>query len=141
MCNAETNRGCVCEVVKVICHIQQNRERKDACLNSCDRPFLGEERCEEKPNTRPFVLYTREGSLWRAFFDDCGCVGRSSVFRVEKMDGCCATCRVLKTPRDFNNDDGVFNCDRFEPTDSFITIDLSCCCGIQCLRDVFLDCI
>ena len=35
---------------------QNNREKKEACLNSCDKPFLGDEICEERPNTRPFIL-------------------------------------------------------------------------------------
>jgi hypothetical protein len=30
--------------------------------------------------------------------------------------------------------------DRFEATGSCVTVDLRCFCGIQCVKDVFIDC-
>jgi spore coat protein Z len=142
MCIEEKNKNCVCEVVKLILHIQKNRKEKERIIDSCDKPFLGDEPCEEKENTRPFILYTPEGNLWKAFFEDKGCVGKSWVFRVEKLEDCCATLRVLKPCREPLSPDTIFDCDtKWIATNSFITIDLSCVCGIQCLKDTFVDCL
>ena len=60
----------------------------------------------------------------------------SNVFRIEKIDGCCATCRVLTT-----------NPDTTEPnipyigTNSFFTMNLNCCCALRCLNDTYIECI
>ena len=57
----------------------------------------------------------------------------SSVFRVEKLDGCCATFRVLTTNPDTTS---VYP---FVSTNSFFTINLNCVCIIRCLNDTFVD--
>ena len=56
--------------------------------------------------------------------------GTSTVFRVETVEGCCATFRILRDV------DGTL-----EATDSFFTINLNCVGAIQCLDDVFIACI
>ena len=69
----------------------------------------------------------------------CGEVGVtcSRVFRVEKVDGNCATFRVLA-----NNPDEAENAARpYIATNSFFTMNLSCCCSIRCLNDVCVECI
>lgn len=76
----------------------------------------------------------------------------SVFFRVQNVfDNCCATLQVLE-PR---NDDGrrvdilkdgkvdldkLCDVEMFEATDSCITVDLKCFCGVQCVKDVFIDC-
>ena len=76
----------------------------------------------------------------------------SVFFRVQNVfDNGCATLQVLE-PRD---DDGkrvdlirngkidldkLCDVEMFEATDSCITVDLKCCCGVQCIADVFIDC-
>ena len=77
----------------------------------------------------------------------------SIFFRVQNVfDNCCATLQVLE-PRgengrriDLFDDHGklrldkVCDVERFEATGSCVTVDLKCFCGIQCIKDVFIDC-
>jgi len=67
---------------------------------------------------------------------DCTATGDTScVFRIEKLDGNCATFRVLVP-----NTDTTSPC-AYEGTDSFFTIDCSCICAIKCLNDTCVDCL
>ncbi|WP_075617329.1 CotY/CotZ family spore coat protein [Paenisporosarcina indica] len=75
----------------------------------------------------------------------------SIFFRVEEIfDGCCATLRVL-VPFDRKDDevnlidkDGkldlneICNVRDFRLSNSCVTVDLNCFCGIECVADVFL---
>ena len=61
----------------------------------------------------------------------------SSVFRVEKIDGCCATFRVLAD----NPDPTEVGTIPYIATNSFFTMDLSCLCVLRCLQDTFVECI
>jgi hypothetical protein len=76
----------------------------------------------------------------------------SVFFRVQNVfDNCCATLEVLE-PRDergrrvnlFKNGkldlEEFCRVERFERTNSCITVDLKCFCGIQCVKDVRLRC-
>ncbi|PPA72312.1 CotY/CotZ family spore coat protein [Jeotgalibacillus proteolyticus] len=155
-----SSRGCVCEVVRAIKDIQDNAVEEECrpCLTSCFLEPLGDLTApsRRKPaDTRVFVLKTKDGSPFHAFFRDGDrydhdCV--SIFFRVEEIfDNCCATLRVLE-PKDKDHKEvdllsdcgtkiklskicKVFN---FESTDSCITVDLNCFCAVQCIKDVFL---
>lgn len=61
----------------------------------------------------------------------------SNVFRVEKIDGCCATFRVLAE----NTDDTTSATIPFVATNSFFTMNLNCVCALRCLPDTFVECI
>ncbi|WP_172369882.1 CotY/CotZ family spore coat protein [Sporosarcina jiandibaonis] len=76
----------------------------------------------------------------------------SVFFRVQNVfDNCCATLQVLE-PRDEDGRrvdilkngkidfDKLCDVEEFEATDSCITVDLKCFCGVQCIKDVFIDC-
>ena len=67
------------------------------------------------------------------------CVGNtdtcSTVFRVEKVDGNCCTCRVLQD----NPDTTSLN--PYIATNSFFTMSLDCICAIRCLTDTFVECV
>ncbi|MBE1556932.1 CotY/CotZ family spore coat protein [Sporosarcina limicola] len=76
----------------------------------------------------------------------------SVFFRVQNVfDNCCATLQVLE-PRNARGRrvdiikngkidfDALCEVERFEATGSCITVDLKCFCGIQCIKDVFIDC-
>lgn len=134
--NRECNHcdNCIADILKVILILQQNADQFDSCLDTCDRGFLGQQCCPTCYNTRPIVLYT------------CGSNGiplsmpiskspteetTSSIFRVEKLDDCCATCRVLTVNTD----------NSYTPTNSFFTINLDCLCAIRCLDDTFIECV
>lgn len=133
MCNNSENR-CISEILEVILLLQQNSDCGDACLDTCDRAFLGCGATCISCNTRPVMLYTCcLGNTPLSFpisknFDE---TTTSPVFRIEKLDGNCATFRVLSV-----NEDNTFSA-----TNSFFTINLSCLCSLRCLNDTFVECI
>ncbi|MDD2202891.1 MAG: CotY/CotZ family spore coat protein [Bacilli bacterium] len=147
MCNNNTDCKCISDILKVICILQKNAVCHDDCEDVCDRKTLGRpNKCEF--NTRPIQLFT------------CGFNGNdplimpttkgpitpstcfSSTFRVEKVDDCCATCRVLVEEVKSDLESHSHNrCPEFIATDSFFTIDLKCVCIVKCLEDTFVDCI
>ena len=54
----------------------------------------------------------------------------SNIFRVEKVDGCCATLRVLT----YNAGTSTYTA-----TNSFCTVNTDCCCSIKCLADTYVE--
>lgn len=135
MCeNKNTCENCVSDILKVIL-ILQEEACPDNCLNSCDKPALGGGPNCLVCNTRPIMLYTccGNGTPWSMPVSKTETDTTSSVFRIEKLDGCCATFRVLKTDSQETNN--------YVATDSFFTMDLSCCCVIRCLNDTYIECV
>ena len=129
MCG-NNNCDCLRETLCTIVRLQKQGECIDDGINSCDRPFLGINN-NNVFNTRPITLYTcPNNTLWTMPFTDGDESGTSTVFRVETVEGCCATFRILRDV------DGTL-----EATDSFFTINLNCVGAIQCLNDVFIACI
>ena len=57
----------------------------------------------------------------------------SSVFRVEKVDGNCATFRVLAPNTD------TTSTLPYVSTNSFFTMNLNCVCAIRCLNDTIVE--
>lgn len=140
MCNNKepnTCENCIADILKVILLLQQSVCQNDTCLQSCDRGFLGQN-CTTFCNTRPIVLYTcSSGStpLALPISKNPTETTTSSIFRLEKLDDCCATFRVLATNSDTESTYP------YEATNSFFTINLSCVCLIRCLEDTFVECI
>lgn len=140
MCNnKETNtcENCITDILKVILLLQQSVCQNDTCLQTCDRGFLGQN-CTTFCNTRPIVLYTcSSGSIpvTMPISKDPNENTTSTVFRLEKLDDCCATFRVL-TPN--TEPSSSFP---YVATNSFFTINLGCVCIIRCLEDTFVECI
>lgn len=133
-CNANTCDNCIADILKVILILQQGANQFDSCLESCDRGFLGQQCCPACYNTRPITLYTCCGTsnntaLSMPISKSASETGTSNVFRVEKIDDCCATFRVLVV-----NEDNTYT-----STNSFFTINLDCLCIIRCLDDTFVD--
>lgn len=142
MCNNKhKDCGCIAEILTIINILQKNAECPDGCLDSCDRGFLGSNQCNPSCNTRPVSLYTAcgNGEPWRAPIEKVpnGQSEYSTVFRVEKIDDCCATFRVL-APNP-NPEEVAFR--PYVATNSFFTMDLSCCCAVRCLPDTIVDCL
>lgn len=146
MCNNEsTDCRCIAEILTVIAILQKNAVCPDSCLDTCDRGFLGCCSSTVGCNTRPIMLYTccGNGTPWSmpTTRDDSVCgdegVVCSSVFRVEKIDGCCATFRVLAE----NPDSTQAATEPYVATNSFFTMNLNCVCSLRCLQDTFVDCI
>lgn len=146
MCNNENNDcKCISEILTVICILQQNASCSDSCLDTCDRGFLGCGTTSISCNTRPIMLYTcgSNGTPWSMptskIDSDCNDAGDncSRVFRIEKIDGCCATFRVLAT----NPDAGEVATIPYVATNSFFTMNLNCVCCLRCLQDTYVECI
>lgn len=148
MCNNnENNTGCEClnEILTVINVLQQNASCSESCLETCDRGFLGCSVTSLNCNTRPVMLYTccGNGTPWSMPItrenvtcgdDDVTC---SSVFRVEKLDGCCCTFRVLADNSDSTESDTI----PYVATNSFFTMNLSNLAALRCLPDTYVECI
>lgn len=139
MCNNNSDEcKCIAEILTVINILQQNAECGDSCLETCDRGFLGCNASSLLCNTRPIMLYTcgSIGVPWAMPISrDPNETETSTVFRVEKIDGCCATFRVLAP-----------NTDTTQPypyvsTNSFFTMNLNCVCALRCLQDTYVECI
>lgn len=148
MCNKNTSSdgcNCIAEILNVINILQQNAECQDSCLDTCDRGFLGCSVSTIGCNTRPVMLYTcsGNGTPWSMPItkEDVTCgdegVTCSNVFRVEKVDGCCATFRVLAE----NTDTTTNTTTPYITTNSFFTMNLSCVCSLRCLNDTHVDCV
>ena len=143
-CDSNECKNCVAEILQVILILQQNACPEN-CLDTCDRPMLGGGSSCLICNTRPVMLYTccGNGAPWsmpvskdsQATCPDerlCEC---SSVFRIEKIDGNCATFRVLAD----NPDRACLN--PYVATNSFFTMNLDCCCVCRCLADTYVECV
>lgn len=145
--NNNDSEGCHCiaEILTVINVLQQNANCNDTCLETCDRGFLGCGTTTFNCNTRPVVLYTccGNGTPWSMPITRenviCGDEGVtcSNVFRVEKIDGCCCTFRVLAN----NPDEATNGTIPYIATNSFFTMNLNCVCALRCLPDTFVECI
>ena len=138
MCNnneKNTCENCIADILKVILLLQKNACGDDTCLGSCDRGFLGQNSTFFL-NTRPIVLYTcgnTDAPLALPISRDPTVTDTSTVFRLEKLDDCCATCRVLAPNPDTTS---TFP---YVATNSFFTINLDCVCIIRCLDDTFVE--
>lgn len=139
MCNNNSDEcRCISEILTIINILQQNAECGDSCLDTCDRGFLGCCATSVSCNTRPVMLYTccGNGVAWSMpISKDPAETDTSNIFRVEKVDGCCATFRVLIPNTDTTE---TFP---YEATNSFFTMNLNCICAIRCLQDTHVDCI
>ena len=135
---------CIAEILTVINVLQQNANCcGETCLETCDRGFLGCGTTTLGCNTRPVILYTccGNGTPWsmpttreNVVCGDEGVVC-SNVFRIEKIDGCCATFRVLAENPDTTS---IYP---YVTTNSFFTMNLNCVCALRCLPDTFIECI
>ena len=151
MCNNDNNRNtcnnndctnCITEILQII-NVLQSNACPDNCLISCDRPALGGGSNCIICNTRPIMLYTccGNGTPWSMPTTrtniDCNVDGSScsNVFRVEKINGNCATFRVLAPNPD------TTSLYPYVATDSIFTMDTDCLCAVRCLTDTYVECV
>lgn len=128
--NSNSKCNCIAEILKVINILQSEVCPGDSCLETCTRAFFGPNSSVDF-NTRPVTLYTCNGTLVSIPVSNIpGEATTSSTFRVEKVDGCCATLRVLTF------DAGTST---YTATNSFFTINTDCLCAIKCLGDTFVE--
>ena len=139
MCNNNNNNcdNCIIEILKDI-NVLQTNACPDNCLQSCDRPALGGGPNCIICNTRPIMLYLTGSNGTPLAMPTSRAVAdgqTSNVFRVEKVDGCCCTCRVLiANPAHASTYPYV-------GTDSLFTINANCLCSIRCLNDTYIECV
>ncbi|MBE7102817.1 spore coat protein [Bacillus cereus] len=136
---------CVADVVKFINELQDCSTT--TCGSGCEIPFLGAHSSSSVANTRPFILYKKNGEIFEAFAPSGSLTSCTSpIFRVESVDDdSCAVLRVLTVtiggdpvPPGDNPICTFLNLPNatLRGTNTCITVDLSCFCAIQCLRDV-----
>ena len=118
------------DTLKFILNLQKN-----ICCDeeqSCTRPFLGPN-SNVCYNTRPITLFTCcTGTNWSMPYEIDGEANTSAVFRIENIDGNCATFRVLVPT---TTETGT----TYALSNSFFTIDLSCVLAMQCLPDIYAN--
>ncbi|MDD4035933.1 MAG: CotY/CotZ family spore coat protein [Bacilli bacterium] len=140
-CDCDGLRG----ILRVILLLQERACEKLEVLNTCDKPFLGPCTKPIKCNTRPVMLFTKCGTPWEIPY--CDLTKLSSIFRLEKLDHCTATFRVLASISpsvNADHDDVDVNLKgnkkkKLIATDSFFTINIDCICAIKCLKDTFIE--
>ena len=144
MCNQPIEReercelscSCLAETLEKIIKLQ-NRKEQLQDLEGCDKPFLGPCPSVACFNTRPIQFYTcPDNNLWTFPFLLNGTSGVSNLFRVESIDGCCVTCRLLTANPNTSQPDVPY-----VATDSFCTINLNCVGAMKCFQDTFVPCI
>lgn len=122
--------GCIAEILRKILLLQREECEND-CFAGCDKPFLGPSCNSICYNTRPVQLFNCcTGTPWtfEATINDQTVT--TNLFRIEALDECCCTCRLLY--RDPSTNELV-------NTGEFATIDLNCVGAIRCLPDTFID--
>ena len=141
----ECCNNCIVDILSIILVLQENVCPENS-LDTCDRPMLGGGSNCLVCNTRPVMLYTccGNGTPWsmpttKDTTINCSGEGNtqacSTVFRIEKIEGCCATFRVLQENTDQTS---LFP---YVATNSFFTMDTSCLCSIRCLSDTYVECV
>ncbi len=126
--NCDSLKDVLCTIV----NLQKQGQCLDGGLQTCDRPYLGINN-NSAYNTRPITFYTCPSNiLWTMPYTLNGVEGNSTVFRVEAVEDCCCTCRVLAPATEPGT---------YEATESFFTINLNCVGAIQCLNDTYIACI
>lgn len=127
---------CIARTLCIINELQNNAEKFDCGSNTCDRRFLGNVSTTSFCfNTRPVSFYNCNGTLVTLPYTLNGETGTSSVFRVEKVDGCCCTCRILADNPDTTSELPYVD------TNNFFTINTDCISILRCLDDTYLPCV
>ena len=128
--NSSSKCNCIAEILKVINILQSEVCPGDSCLETCTRAYFGPNSSVDL-NTRPVTLYTCNGTaINMPVSNNPGEETTSNIFRVEKVDGCCATLRVLL----YNSDTSTYTA-----TNSFFTVNTDCCSCIKCLADTYVE--
>lgn len=146
MCN-NNNEDCKCiaGILKVILAIQKGSKHEACDFETCDRAKLGDNKVISSLNTRPLHLFlccnNGDNPLEMPVDNEPirPSTKFSNIFRVEKLDECCATFRVLEEKK--GSSQTLENNTKVElvATDSFFTLDLKCVCVIKCLEDAFVE--
>lgn len=127
------NNQNISEILDSILTLQKNADNKPCNTTNCTRPFLGQTDNPKHFNTRPITMYSCcTGERWEFPYEINGVMDTSTIFRIENVEGNCATFRVL-IPNNIGNNTS------YTLSNSYFTIDLSCVLAIQCLNDTYIN--
>ena len=129
--NCDTNNICSCirDLVKRI-YLLQIQDCEGRNISGCDKPFLGPIPSTVCYNTRPIILYNCGTIPWTFTYTINGTEATSNVLRIENVDDCCCTCRILYLDETTGE---------YTATSEFVNIDLTCCGAVRCLPDVYVS--
>ncbi|MBQ6135708.1 MAG: hypothetical protein IJI60_05275 [Bacilli bacterium] len=130
-CSENSCSSCIFDILKRILLLQKQDFDHDNFVG-CDKPFLGPSTVNVTYNTRPIQLFNSStGDAWTFDYTlASGTTGESNVLRVESLDDCCCTCRILYLNTETNT---------YVSTGQFVTIDLHSCGAIRCLSDTYVE--
>ena len=129
-CEDKNRTCCLADVLRKILALQK-QDFDNESYSGCDKPFLGPVCSSVCYNTRPITLYNCcTGTQWSFPYTLNGESRQSTVFRIEALDDCCCTCRILY-PNSTN--------DGYVSTNQFFTLDLGCVSALQCLADTYVE--
>lgn len=137
MNNRECDATSISKILSFILELQKCAESTNLDSTSgCDKPCLGPSITNGLIfNTRPITLYScQTGTLWTMPYTLNGITGESSVFKINKVDGNCATFEILALNPDTTN-----ALIPYIGTNNFFTIDLDCILAIRCLNDTYTN--
>lgn len=133
--NNQYDCGCIRNILEVIIKLQDCTSECELINNGCDKPFLGPTPSLVSFNTRPVRFFRcLDAQAWTLPYTYNTTTGTSDIFRVESLDGNCATCRILTT----NPDTTTVTTNPYVATESFFTINIDCIGAISCLTDVLV---
>jgi len=129
-CEDKSRTCCLSDVLRKIL-VLQKQDFDNESYSGCDKPFLGPVCNSICYNTRPITLYNCcTGNAWSFPYTLNNETRQSTVFRIEALDECCCTCRILY-PNTTN--------DGYVSTNQFFTLDLNCVGALQCLADTYVE--
>lgn len=130
-CSDNQCSSCISDILEKILVLQKQDFSCDNYVG-CDKPYLGPTANNICYNTRPIQLYICcNGNPWSFnYTSEEGSTAVSSILRVEALDECCCTCRILALDTTTGN---------YTSTGEFVTIDLNCCGAIRCFSDTYVD--
>ena len=143
----ETNHSCVeknCveNTLKLIDRLQrqcESREKDKSCIR-CDKPFLGQ---SLTANTRPVILYLKNGCPFQIAYCKENTSAPHFIFRIEEVKGNCAILRLLIPASSCHHDKTDRNpshsSKHYIVTKTCVTVDLNEFIAVQCLEDIFLN--
>jgi len=133
------NNCCISDILNTIVILQNNCNKISNTQNTCDSPILGRQNNCFTYNTRPLSLYNCMGvelSFPYSFtYDGEELTGTSSVLRVERVENCCAVCRILAP------NPNATELSPYIASNDFVTVNLDCTCAIRCLTDTYISCL
>lgn len=128
--NLKKDCGCIHDILKKILLLQK-QDFDNESYSGCDKPYLGPVCNSICYNTRPIMLFNCcTGNPWSFPYTSNNVDNNSSVFRIESLEDCCCTCRILA----FNETENTYT-----NTNEFFTLDLKCVGAIKCLTDTYID--